>query len=101
MLNIKSIFWGSVLSVAIVNPAAAIPMLQLDASGGVYNTTDESIHATGNPFTLYALGDSTSSKFSVSGNYYVSVAIIRTDGAPINLGDSGWGPFSVTGPAGS
>jgi hypothetical protein len=97
MFNVKAILWSSVLALGLTTPAGAIPMLQLDASPSIYNVGDESIQATANPFQLYALADTTSSKFSLSSYYYVSVAIINQSGVPMTLGNTAFGSFSISG----
>lgn len=63
------------LAVAVGSGSAyAIPTLQLDITGGTYNTLDETIYATDRSFTLHALllpeGSST-----LSGTYYISAAL--------------------------
>jgi len=74
-------------------------MLQLDANPATYVAgQEESIVATANPFTLYALGDTSNSKFSLSSFYYVSVAIINKSGDPVNFGSlssSSLGSFKI------
>src|SRR5688500_5470126 len=61
--------------------AEAIPLLQLDMSGGVYDPVTESIVAPGGAFTLYALltppKNTTDAQLAalLSDTYYVSVAL--------------------------
>ena len=51
-------------------PALAIPSLQLDIAGGVYDPVNQTVVATSNPFTLYAylIPDSFT---PLAGTYYV------------------------------
>lgn len=54
-------------------PALALPQLQLDIEDGVYvGGTDETVYATTNPFTLYALLDNPA---LLSREFYISAAI--------------------------
>lgn len=68
-----------------VRTASAVPTLQLDIGGGVYDTTTETIVATTDPFTLYALlvpdADNT-----LGDTYYVSAAITPAVASPADLG---------------
>ncbi len=71
------LLWLTV-SPTVVRNAAAVPMLptlQLDIGDGTYDAVDETIVATADPFTLYALlstgGDST----LLGRTYFISVAI--------------------------
>lgn len=63
---------------------SAEPYLQLDISDGIYNDENsdlfdkETIFATTNPFTLYALINTNDSNFNIDETYYVSFAIINT-----------------------
>lgn len=54
--------------------AYALPSLQLDATGGTYDSSSSTIIAGQNPFTVYALLDTT--KISGSGTFYISAAIV-------------------------
>lgn len=57
-------------------PAIAVPFLQLDVGNGIYvGGEDETIYATSNTFTLYALIDGASSKYDNDSTYYLSAAI--------------------------
>lgn len=60
------------LLLALATCARAIPTLQLDIPGGVYNTTDETTYATSPTFTLRALLDGT---LDPTRMYYVSAAL--------------------------
>ena len=66
----------------------AYPYLQLDVSDGVYlPAPEETISATTNPFTLYAVIDSESSVFVPSATFYVSAAIVPSlDSSEVDLG---------------
>lgn len=61
--------------------AYAIPSLQLDIQGGTYDTLDQTIFATGDSFTLYALLLPGSSN-SLSDDYYISAALRPITGQP-------------------
>ena len=54
--------------------AVAIPNLQLDISGGGYDTTTDTIVARSNVFTLYALLEA-SCRTSLNETYYISAAL--------------------------
>ena len=68
-----------------VRPSQAVPLLQLDIEGGVYQTASvngsnpESIVATGSVFTLYALLTPSGGNFSLddllNDFYYISAAV--------------------------
>jgi hypothetical protein len=60
------------LLLACANFAQALPTLQLDIPGGVYNPADETIYATSPTFTLRALLDGT---LDPNRMYYVSAAL--------------------------
>lgn len=72
-------------------PVLALPSLQLDIGGGYYNSSgnplynDETVVATGQNFTLYALME-TSKKTSLSDTYYLSMALFPRTASP---GDPG------------
>jgi hypothetical protein len=77
------------LVVAVTAPVVhALPGLQLDISGGFYDTTTETIMTTSDTFTLYALLDTT--KFStaeLSDTYYIAAALSpQTGPASVTLG---------------
>ena len=69
----------------------AIPTLQLDIAGGTYDTTTETIVASGNPFTLYALLIE-DSKNKVGDTYYISAAL-----APKTKSPDDYGSFTFNG----
>lgn len=75
--------------------ARALPLLQLDILGGIYQAgNDETVYATTDPFTLVALYNGT----APSGTYYISAAIVpkvgvTNSGAPT----AAWGSFTVNG----
>lgn len=60
----------------LAGSAYAVPFLQLDIEGGWYDTVTETIVASGDPFSLYALVDSTKGDFDLTGSYYLSVAVV-------------------------
>jgi hypothetical protein len=99
MRRLKFIILGIALSGLMVAQAVALPCLQLDANPSTYvGGGEQSIVASANPFTLYALGDTTSSKFNLTHTYFLSVAILRHDGTALSEGDLSFGSFAITGP---
>jgi hypothetical protein len=67
-------------------------MLTLDIAGGTYDSSSETIVASGNPFTLYALFNTLQGK--ASGNYYIAAAIVpKTQNPPT----TDFGSFKVNG----
>ncbi len=69
-----------------------VPMLQLDIAGGTYDSSSETIIASGSPFTLYALYNTLQGK--VSGTYYIAAAIVpKTQNPPA----TDFGSFKVNG----
>ena len=77
--------------------ALAIPMLQLDIADGKYNKDTETIMATSNVFTLYALLN-TSSLAPLTDTYYISAALTPKTGLSLTHGASA-GSFSFNGKA--
>ena len=79
-INIRRIsLWGVVAACAVLlsAPAAfAVPALQLDILGGVYDPFSETVIAPGDSFTLYALLDSSNTKVDITDTYFVSAAIV-------------------------
>lgn len=77
----------------VVPEASALPTLQLDIAGGTYDTTTQTIVASSDPFTLYALlipeGESAISDrtSTLDMTYYISVALSPEVGPdPASLG---------------
>lgn len=68
----KVAFFIIILLALSAAPALALPTLQLDIEGGVYNTADETVYATTNPFTLYALLDDPN---LINNTFYIAAAI--------------------------
>jgi hypothetical protein len=77
---------------AVMSPAEAIPSLQLDIAGGVYNETTETIVATSDPFTVYAYMIE-NNKNKISDTYYLSIAVLPAIG-PVG---GGYGSFLLDG----
>jgi len=80
---------GAVLALAAVGfvpiEAQALPTLQLDISGGRYDSSTETIVTNQDVFTLYAL--LTPNTFNTLGDtYYISAAVTPQVAAPISLG---------------
>lgn len=72
-------------------PAHAVPALQLDIAGGTYDSATQTIMASGNSFSLYAYGLS-SGNGAVSGNYYLSMALL-----PVTSAAGSFGSFTIDG----
>lgn len=76
----------------ILTPAFAVPSLQLDIAGGVYDLPTQTIVTGNNQFTLYALLIPKSGN-SLSDTYYLSIALAPNIGpAPASVGS-----FTVNG----
>lgn len=95
----KSMLGGICLAAVLsANVSWAIPSLQLDIAGGIYDPVTETVIAGGNPFTLYALFDTTGGVSPV-GTYYISAAIIPNPTSPFgsfSIDADGAGPGSPT-----
>ena len=81
----------------MASKAYALPGLQLDISGGFYDTTTETIMTTSDTFTLYALLDTT--KFTAAerlDTYYISVALTPQTSSSASLGSFLFGPSGGT-----
>ena len=75
----------------------AIPTLQLDIAGGTYDTSTQTIVASGDPFTLYALIIPNSSN-TLSDTYYLSAAVLSIDPTASGVSSSAdLGSFSING----
>jgi hypothetical protein len=88
------------LVVVEVRPAAAIPYLQLDISGGVYDSVTETIVSTSERFTLYAILFPSRTPSLLSDTYYIAAAVSPKVGpAPASLGSFSFAgnPVNVTG----
>ena len=86
----KSILFLFAVFLLFSGSATAVPVLQLDISDGVYvdnddPTDDETVFATTNPFTLYALydWDSPEDKGDIADKYFLSIALVAMDGYEI------------------
>jgi hypothetical protein len=89
----KKIFWGFIMFLVCgAAPALALPTLQLDIENGIWVESDETVYATTNPFTLYALLDEP----DLIGNKFTIVAAITPD-----IGNTGgdYGSFVFAGTA--
>jgi hypothetical protein len=71
-LGISLICAASVMGAAF--RASAVPTMQLDIAGGTYDPVSQTIIASGNPFTLYALLDPKNA--DPNAQYFISAAII-------------------------
>ena len=63
----------------------AVPSLQLDISGGTYNSTTQTVAANSNPFTLYAylIPDQNA---LLTDTYYISAALLPQTSSSASLG---------------
>ncbi len=83
----KKLVKVSVILAAVVLAAPlarAIPGLQLDAPGGIYDNGVESTKVANDVFDLWALLNSSTP--AATGSYWVDVAIMPTTTSPANLG---------------
>jgi len=71
-------------------PARAVPQLQLDIFGGTYDTSTETIVASGNSFSVYAYG--LTSAVSLSDSFYLSMALM-----PSTSSSGSYGSFAING----
>lgn len=90
-------FLGSIflcLSLLIwCSPVFAVPVLQLDISGGSYDTATQTIMAPSNTFELYAYGLSTGPKaVLLEDKYFVSMSLV-----PNIITPEAYGSFTVNG----
>ena len=74
------LIWTFLLLIGFVPVASALPSLQLDILGGTYDGATETIVASSDPFTLYALL-MPSSDTPISDIYYISAALVPMVGA--------------------
>jgi len=77
-------------AVALTSPTWAIPTLQLDITGGVYDPVTETTIATTNPFTLVALYDTAHPDSTTS--FFISASII-----PMTSDPTSFGSFTIDG----
>jgi hypothetical protein len=77
-----------------VTPTWAVPYLQLDIAGGVYDPVTQTTLATDDLFSLLALIDSSSTSYTAGGTYYLSAAI--TPKTPVSQSTS-FGSFTING----
>ncbi len=83
-LNVLSLALSLALSLG--TSAFAVPYLQLDISNSFYDTTTETVTATGSQFMTYALINSKSQEFSANDTFFLSVAIDNNSGTSGNFG---------------
>lgn len=78
----------------LANSAWAVAFLQLDISDGAY--VNETTHNTTDPFTLWALVDSGSTKYSAGTTYYLSIAVVPKQTADSTMPNFGSFDFNGT-----
>jgi hypothetical protein len=87
----------SVLFILCAGVAYAIPSLQLDIAGGIYDSATETIIATDKSFSLYAflIPDK---KINATQTYYISAALVPPTSSPATLGSFSFAgtPVNVT-----
>ena len=81
MKRILVILCTVTLFLGLGGTAIAIPLLQLDIEGGVYDSDSETVIATSDEFTLYALLNSSAPKYESAmldgtWNFQISVAVV-------------------------
>ncbi|HKQ36526.1 MAG TPA: choice-of-anchor N protein [Verrucomicrobiae bacterium] len=80
------------LGLSLTSSVIGVPVLSLDVGGGTYDSGSQTIIATSDPFTLYALFNTQQGK--VSGTYYIAAAIVpKTQNPPL----TDFGSFKVNG----
>ena len=83
-------------SAALCLSATAVPSLQLDISGGSYDTSSEDVVTTARTFTLYALADlyknNGNPNFATNQTFYISIAF---PGVAESAPDPDFGSFTV------
>jgi hypothetical protein len=90
--QMKKLILTSVFALMLSMGAKAVPDLQLDISGGVYNTADETIYNSSDAFSLYALAKTG----SLTGTtYYLSIAVVPKQSSGSTL--PGFGSFVLDG----
>jgi type II secretory pathway pseudopilin PulG len=91
----KLVILAAIMFVLVLGQSAqAIPTLQLDIQGGVYNTATQTVVSTTNPFTLYAYllpggtanGIGNAPTAALGDTYYISAAITPQVATAANLG---------------
>jgi hypothetical protein len=97
MLSLKRLTGVSLalgLALGAAGVAHATPNLQLDIAGGTYDPVTETVIASSNPFTLYALVHDDYDR--VGDTFYISAAVIpKTGPADANLGSFSFDGNSV------
>lgn len=107
-MKIKNIILLMVSSFFLCATAQAIPVLQVDIAGGTYDSATETIVATGNPFTVYALLNTNQGQYgsgdkqvNADDTFYMSVALVpKTGPAPASLGSFVFNGVTVNATAG-
>jgi hypothetical protein len=97
-MKLRRVILGLALTAMCTGSAEAVPLLQLDMAGGVYDPTTETIVAPGGPFQLFAIltpkTGATQQEINslLNTTFYVSIALSPQVGpAPANLGSFAFG----------
>jgi MYXO-CTERM domain-containing protein len=90
---------AALLALALAGVSAqAIPNLQLGIKGATYvGGTEETSVATTNPFDLWAFLNKGPNSTSVSDTYFISAALVRTDGGSVPNTSANLGSFKFAG----
>ncbi len=80
-----AILIGFATIIFLSSPALAIPSLQLDIGNGTYDWSTQTIVASSETFTLYALLKPTYVN-KISDTYFISAALVPKTSSPENLG---------------
>ena len=91
--SLRIVSFVALCLIGAAKPALAIPTLQLDIKGGVYDPVTQTIVATGSPFTLYALLIPNGSTTFLTDTYYISAALVPKTKPPGGT----YGTFSFDG----
>ncbi len=92
---IYSILGASALAVL---PAQAVPQLQLDIRNGSYDNATETVFSDGDAFTLLAYANpqgNLSDSDIINSNFYLSAALLKTDGSDVANTSADYGSFSI------
>ncbi|MBI5234807.1 MAG: choice-of-anchor N protein [Deltaproteobacteria bacterium] len=88
-------FVAFALAAFIPAQVQALPTLQLDIANGVYDPVSKTIVSSADKFTLYAFLLPGKTQAPVTGAYYISAALVATNGKTIGAGN--FGSFSFNG----
>jgi hypothetical protein len=96
-MNMKKLFLFLALGIfcGVYSSAYALPMLQLDISNGYYDTQTDTVFASNDNFTLYALLNSKNNQ-ALQATYFIAAALVGPHGTKVSSpGD--YGSFTIGG----